>query len=170
VLRELGLHVVGVQRGGALVGAQLPSGWYVITVTLRSAEDPCAPVLAKLSSGCEVVTFGEVESTGCKAAAGWKNGARTWSVSCDPDQGEKLAIEGSPPAALDSVLHADTEEARAALYDVLELSKSLTGYRPDEGCPEPSEVLAPRPTQNTSNVPKKSSWFKKLFGGRQGIG
>jgi hypothetical protein len=163
VLRELGLHVAGVQGGGALVGRQLSSGWYVITVSLRFAEDPCAPVLAKLSSGCEVVTFGEVESTGYKEAAGWKDGSRAWSVTCDPDQGDKLMIEGVPPAVLDSVLRADTEEARAALYDVLELSKSLTGFRPDEGCAEPSEVLTQHAAQNT---PRKSSWFKRLFGGK----
>ncbi len=166
VLRELGLDVTGVQAGGGLVGALLPSGWYVITVNLRSAEDPCASVLAALSSGCEVVTFGEVESTGYKEAAGWIDGSRTWSVTWDPEQGDKLAIEGIPPAALDSVLRADTEEARAALYDVLELSKSLTGFRPDEGCPGPCEVLAPHAAQNTFHVPKKSSWLKKLFGGK----
>ncbi|HEY1813594.1 MAG TPA: hypothetical protein VGG74_14685 [Kofleriaceae bacterium] len=163
VLHELGLHVAGVQDGGALVGVQLPSGWYVITASLRSAEDPCAPVLAKLSSGCEVVTFGELESTGYKHAAGWQDGSCTWSVTCDPDEGDGLAIEGIPPAALDPVLRADTEAARAALYDVLELSKSLTGFRPDEGCPERSEGLAPRSAQNTFNVPMKSSWLKKLF-------
>jgi hypothetical protein len=163
VLRELGLHVA--EAGDGLVGAQLPSGWYVITVSLRSAEDPCAPVLAKLSTGCQVVTFGEVEGTGYKEAAGWKDGSRTWSVTCDPDQGENLAIEGTPPPELDSVLRADTEEARASLFDVLELSKSLTGFRPDEGGPDPSEVLAPHAAQSTFNAPKKpTSWLRKLFG------
>lgn len=142
VLRELGLHVAGVQGAGALVGIQLPSGWYVIQVSLRYAEDPCARVLATLSSGCEVVRFGEVESNGYKEAAGWIDGSRTWSVTYDPDEDDKLAIEGIPPAALDSVLRADTEKARAALFDVLELSKSLTGFRPDEGCDEPNEILA----------------------------
>jgi hypothetical protein len=164
VLRELGLQIAEVQAGGALVGVLLPTGWYVVTVSLRSAEDPCAPVLAKLSSGCEVLTFGEVESTGYKTAAGWKDGSRIWSVICDPDQSDKLAIEGIPPAALESILRADTEETRAALYDVLELSKSLIGFRPDEGCAEPSEAL--HPARSAVNVPKKSSWFDRLFGGK----
>jgi len=164
-LSVLGLHVAG-GRAGALVGAHLPTGWYVITVSLRSAEDPCAPILAKLSSGCEVVTFGLVESTAYQEAAGWKDGSRTWSVSRDPDQGDKLAIEGIPPAALDSVLRAETEEARVRLYDVLELSKALIGFEPSEGFPEPCEVLVPHANRNTSNVPK-ASWFTKLFGGER---
>jgi hypothetical protein len=166
VLRELGLHVTEGQREGGLVGAQLPSGWYVITVSLRSAEDPCAPVLAKLSSGCEVVTFGEVEGTGYSEATGWNNGSRCWSVICDPDQGDELAVEGAPPAVLDSVLGRATKKRGLPSFDVLELSKSLTGFRPDEGCPEPSEVLAPLAAQKTFKRPQKSSWLKKLFGGK----
>jgi hypothetical protein len=128
VLRELGLEVADAATGG-LVGTQLPSGWYVITVSVRSAEDPCAPVLAKLSSGCEVLTFGELESTGYQAAARWMDGSRIWSVICDPDESDELAIEGVPPAGLEAAL------------DVLALSGSLVGFRPDEGCTEPSEVL-----------------------------
>jgi hypothetical protein len=164
VLRNLGLHVADVQAEGGLVGAQLSSGWYVITVSLRSAEDPCAPVLAKLSSGCELVTFGEVEDTGYSEAAGWNNGSRSWSVICDPDQGSELAIEGTPPAALESLLGQTKKNRGLPNFDVLELSKSLTGFRPDEGCPEASEVLAPLSDQNTFKR-QKSSWFKKLFGG-----
>jgi hypothetical protein len=148
VLRELGLQRADVQAEGGLVGALLPSGWYVITVSLRSAEDPCAHVLAKLSSGCEVLTFAEVESTGYKQAAGWKDGSQIWSMICDPDESDELAIEGTPPSGAGADL------------DVLELSKSLTGFRPDEGCSEPSEVLA----RSTGNVAKKSSWLAKLFG------
>jgi hypothetical protein len=162
VLGELALDV-GAAQEGALVGTQLPNGWYVITVSLRSAEDPCAPVLAKLSVGCDVVTFGEIESTGYKGASGWQNGSRIWAVTYDPDVDNKLVIEGVPPTALDSVLRADTEKARIALYDVLELSKSLIGFRPDEGNHDPSEVLVSPFARGASNVPKNQSWFQRLF-------
>jgi hypothetical protein len=159
VLRELGLHAI-TEELPAITGTELANGWYVITVGLRQAEDPCAPVLAKLSAGCEVIACGAVESTMYSEAAAWKDGVRIWSVACDPDQSMcELVIEGTPPAF-------DAASGLGSLFEVpFQLSKSITGFRPDEGSSEPFQALASNQPQIIYEAPKKSSWLKKLFGG-----
>jgi hypothetical protein len=167
VLRELGLHVAEVaDELPAVTGTELANGWYVITVDLRRADDPCAPVLAKLSSGCEVVACGAVESTMYSAAAEWKNGLQTWSVTFDPDESIRdLSIEGTPPAALESIRQPGKADIGSFFDAPLQLSKSITGFRPDEGSHEGYQVLVASITRDTTRDkgPKQSSWLKRLF-------
>jgi hypothetical protein len=113
VLRELGLLATREnEEFPALIGADLPNGWYVIIVGYRRLEDPCAPVLAKLSAGCEVVTGAAVESSMASEVGEWKDGSRTWSVTFNPDDSDDLAMQSTSHSCFDFGTAAKTDWQR----------------------------------------------------------
>jgi len=170
VLDALGLQPTGTREEIAespVVGAELPSGWYLV-VTGRSGYGLTRDsVLRKVSAGCEVVV-GEVEEhVMVSIAAGWNDGHEVWSVVHDSQRGRQhLETKGTMPAAFagihDEFLSKQQEEGPKAKVDYIfeipvELARSLTGYRHDATVPgtsgQPFEILT------------APSFLKRLFGG-----
>ena len=176
VLETLGLRGTGAREaiaGSPVVGAELPSGWYLVVADGSGHRLMRDPIVQRLSAGCEVITTDVEEHVMVSVATGWKDGQRVWSVTHDAQRDmEHLHAEGELPAVFPSIrdrLRAEQQEAggRRAdvdhLFDVpVELAQTLTGYRHDADIPgavaEPFEVLV-----ETSST-EKPSLLKRLFG------
>lgn len=159
-----------------IVGAALPSGWYLVIV---DGSDDCdvhdQEILAILSSGGEAISCAVLEGTMFSMASHWRAGVQTWSVMHNASQGVySLDIEGELPPEF-SAIHDNAKSAQDAdggktadvdhLFDVpIELAKSITGFRYDEdigGAGEfPFVVLE---TQTTTAQLKKRSILERLF-------
>jgi hypothetical protein len=182
VLEALGLRGTGTREEIAespIVGAELPSGWYLI-VTHRSGHPLMRdPVLQRLSAGCEVVTGDVEEHVMVSAAAGWKDGWRVWSVVHDAQRDkEHLEAQGELPPAFAGICDALRSKQQAAgghkadvdfMFEVpVELAKKLTGYRHDADIPgagdHPFEVLA-ETRAGSATGSDRPSFFRRLLGG-----
>ncbi len=138
----------------------MPGGWYVIVANELDESFADTSVLARLSQGSsEVVTCSIEEHVMASEACEWKAGNELWRASHQSDQGiYHLATEGHLPATFEKLL----DEARSKqenvgaqssnvdhLFDVpIEIAKSRTGFRHDEGGQdhpekEPFEILVP---------------------------
>ncbi|MFE9578135.1 hypothetical protein ACFYO1_17235 [Nocardia sp. NPDC006044] len=164
VCAELGLRRTGERveypRPHA-VATELASGWLIVVLTDDSSEfaeeEAKALALERLSAGCEVVSCTLDNYSMYADVAGWRDGARVWSVVRDsPVNGEydDLRVEGQLPPHLWDDLDELLAEQRGAddrdevdyLFDAPEqLGWSLTGFRhsPRFGEPRPEffEVL-----------------------------
>lgn len=142
VRATLGL-VVGSSRDGsrdsAVAALDLPSGWYLVGFNSTAPDEMSEELLARLSRSAEVVTCVVEEGAMYSIASGYRDGARTWSVLHNADEGmEHLEEEGDLPAAYGEIrdrlmaeLEADPDPCDY-IFDVpVELARSLTGYRHD---------------------------------------
>jgi hypothetical protein len=182
VLEVLGLRGTGTHEEIAespLVGAGLPSGWYLV-VTDRSGHPLTRDtVLQRLSAGCEVVTGDVEEHVMVSVATGWKDGQSVWSVVHDAQRDmEHLETQGDLPAAFGGIRDKLLSKQQAAggrktdvdyIFDVpVELAQSLTGYRHDADIPgvgdHPFEVLTQTSAGSSASGPRPS-FFRRLFGG-----
>lgn len=129
-----------------IVGAALPSGWYLIVFDDRKYELLNDAKLAELSDGCEVLFCDVEEHVMCSAASGWRNGLKIWSVEHDSQYGiYHLVREGAVPEILSAISielnsQQDAEGGEKAdvdyIFDIpVELTKSFTGYRYDQDLP-----------------------------------
>jgi hypothetical protein len=152
-LRELGLAETGerdeLAAESGLGGAALPDGWY--TVVFDRYDHPLLgdDVLNVLSDGCELVAAGAEEHVMVSFAEGWRDGARTWSVTHDSEQGiEHLDAAGALPESFQAIRSERLAEQEAAggaeadvdyVFDVpLEVARLITGFshvetEPDDG-------------------------------------
>jgi hypothetical protein len=126
-----------------IVGAQLPSGWYMVLFNGKTIEDR---FLAKLSCLGELVYCFVEDHVMFSCASGWKVGETAWSVTHDCEKGRfHLDITGNPPQALERIQDQLTAEQNASggeksdvdfIYDIpAELAKELTGFRHDRDIP-----------------------------------
>jgi len=127
-----------------------------------------APVLERLSAGCEVLTCTVEEHVMFSEATGWRNGKRLWLVTHKGEDGPiDITAEGALPAEYASirdrfVSQQDAEGGAEAEVDFLfeipvVLVQTFVGYKHDEESPafdtRGFELL--EPTQK--------SFFKRLF-------
>src|SRR5690242_11866617 len=69
-----------------LLGADLPTGWYLVLANRCNLEE--TQPLSELSSGGEVVTCFVEEHVMYSRASGWKDGRRVWSITHDLQRGD----------------------------------------------------------------------------------
>jgi hypothetical protein len=155
VRSELGVYGTGRHEDvpdSPLLGADLPTGWYLVLANRCDLAD--ALPLAELSSGGEVVTCFVEEHVMYSRASFWKDGRRVWSITHDLQRGSgHLETEGELPPVFTPVrdrLSALVGQDRVdyIFYVPVEVAKALTGFRHDEDIPgapdEPYERLEKR--------------------------
>ena len=132
--------------------AELANGW--IVVRSRQFDFPTPKRLSILSQGTEVIAGQIEEHVMVSLGRGFRDGAETWSVTHDPEQGlSSLVVVGDPPPGFASISERLRREQDAAggdeadvdlVFDAVpELVSELCGYRPDEGEPPTFVELAP---------------------------
>lgn len=158
----LGLRATGKREEVAeseIVGAALPTGWYVVQFDRHEMKDR---VLADFSRSGEVVSCLVEDHVMVSWASGWRKGNKVWSVVHDCEKGRfHLDVTGEAPSELKAIAeqqiakqHAEGGEKADVdhVYDVpAELAKALTGYRHDVDIPgmsgEVFEVLQRQPSR-----------------------
>src|SRR5436190_9557596 len=107
VLETLGLRGTGAREEiaeSSIVGAELPTSWYLVVAGRSGHRLMRDQTLQWLSAGCEVVTGDVEEHVMVSVATGWKDGRRVWSVTHDAQRDmEHLQTEGELPAAFTSI-------------------------------------------------------------------
>jgi hypothetical protein len=174
VCTALSLHATGKREEVAeskVVGAALPTEWYVVQFDRSEMEDR---ELARLSRFGEVVCCFVEDHVMVSWASGWRQGNKVWSVVHDCEKGRfHLDIEGEVPAELRDIAKRLIAEQQAAggekadvdhVYDVpAELAKALTGYRHDQNIPGlTGEVF--EGLERESKTPRPGTIFSRLFG------
>ncbi|HXC47763.1 MAG TPA: hypothetical protein VNU20_05695 [Candidatus Sulfotelmatobacter sp.] len=165
----LGLRATGVWEEipeSKIVGASLPTGWYLVSFKRKELGDH---ILTKLSSMGEIVYCFVEDHVMFSRASGWKDGKFLWSVTHDCEKGRyHLEIMGHAPLSLKTI-HAKLVSAQDAeggeeadvdhIYDApAELAKDLTGFRHDQDMPGMND----KPFQ----VLEKNAFLSRLFGGK----
>ncbi|MFC1596801.1 hypothetical protein ACFL5Q_02535 [Planctomycetota bacterium] len=135
---------VGVQPTGEsdeepdapVVGAMLPSGWYLIYFNDRDFPDSHG--LSQLSLGAELVLNNVSETVMYSHASGWENGNERWSVTHDAQQGlDHLERTGDVPPSLSAItqrletLQREKDDADYIFDIPVELVRDITGFRYD---------------------------------------
>jgi hypothetical protein len=149
-----------------IVGASLPTGWYLVLFNQKEMDDND---LEKLSSLGDVVYCLVEDHVMFSRASGWKRGKLQWSVTHDCEEGRyHLEVEGTAPSSLQSIRAeviakqdvAGGENANVDhVYDApAQLAKSLTGFRHDEDISGTKE----HPFQ----VLQKKGFFGRFLGGK----
>jgi hypothetical protein len=164
VCNELALRGTGEHEEipeSPLLGAELPSGWYLVFANHCGFAD--TQPLAKLSSDAEIVTCSVEEHVMYSGASCWKHGKRMWSITHDSQQGiEHLEAEGQLPPVFAPIRdqmtarQADRDDADY-IFDVpVEVAKSLTGFRHDkdiEGAPD-------KPFERLEKLNREKRWWE----------
>jgi hypothetical protein len=175
---ELGFHPTGAREEipeSDLSAAEMPNGWYLIVANHSGEQVASDAMMQKLSSsGGELVTCFVEEHVMASKATGWKDGQMKWSVTHDCQKSRQhLDVQGEPPAEFaairDRLLAKDKPGQVDYIFNIpVEIAQSVAGYRHDRDVPgltgDVFEVLAGT-VERTSAEPKKSSFFKRLFGG-----
>lgn len=140
MLDALGLQEVGASfdpREAEFACARTAKGWRVVVgASMKLRLEGLLPKLARqgevlAGEASDIVMFSRLQ--------GWRDGARLWSVSHDPEAGaDDLEIEGGAPAALSGIAarlrarQLDEAEPVDHLFDApLELGEDICGFRPD---------------------------------------
>lgn len=118
----------------------LPSGWYTVFFNDPQPAEFDEATLCKISQGAAVMVFVIEEGSMVSLARGYVDGAGTWEVVHDANEGmEHLAVTGTPPSPFVEVrqklLDALTKSDRGAdyLFDLPAVfCKAVTGFRHDE--------------------------------------
>src|SRR4030095_10096554 len=182
VLETLGLRDTGTREAIAespIVGAELPSGWYLVVADRSGHQLMRDSILQGLSAGCEVVTGDVEEHVMVSVATGWGDGRKVWTVTHNAQRDMKhLQAESELPAAFTSIRDRLRSEQQAAggrkadvdyIFDVpVELAQTLTGYRADANIPgagaAPFEVLVEISSSAAASA-GRPSFLKRFFGG-----
>jgi len=133
-------------RRFALEGATSDAGWYLIVADARDHRLIQAPVLTKLSAGCEVLTCTVDERSLSSAATGWRDGRRLWSVTYEGEESPgDVVAEGDLPVTFAIIRQELTAKSKAEdagdlpldpLFEIpIEAVRNAVGYRPDEPSP-----------------------------------
>jgi hypothetical protein len=143
VRAELGLTETGEREyvpESDVTGVLLPSGWYVVFFNEPLPAEFDEVTLLKLSQGTAVMVFVVEEASMVSLARGYANGARTWEVVHDANEGmEHTEATGAPPPQMielrDRLLAELSKSKRSAdyLFDLpAAFCKATTGFRHDE--------------------------------------
>lgn len=165
----LGLNATDAQEEIAeseIVGATLPTGWYLVLFHRKELDEAR---LEKLSNLGEVVYCFVEDHVMFSRASNWKDGECLWSLTHDCEKGRyHLDVKGVPPASLREiknrlVAEQDKEGGEKAdvdlIYDVpAELAKAITGFRHDQDMPGMKDT----PFQ----VLEKKNLFSRFFRGK----
>jgi hypothetical protein len=163
----LGLRTTGKREELAeskIVGAALPTGWYVVQFDRSEVEER---ELERLSRSGEVICCFVEDHVMVSWASGWREGKKVWSVVHDCEKGRfHLGIKGEAPASLKGIAERLVAEQQAAggekadvdhVYDApAEIAKELTGYRHDQD--------TPGLTGDVFEILERESALGKLFG------
>jgi hypothetical protein len=164
----LGLRAIDVWEEipeSKIVGASLPTGWYLVSFKRKELGDR---ILRKLSGMAEVVYCFVEDHVMFSKASAWKDGKFLWSVTHDCEKGRyHLEIKGDAPPSLKGI-HAKLismqdaageEEADVDyIYDApADLAKDLTGFRHDQDTPAMNE--------NPFQVLEQKPFFSRFFNG-----
>lgn len=150
VRSELHLRASSIPSNPAkypLVGGSSEAGWYLIVAGGRDHRLIAEPVIRLLSAGCEVLTCTVDEQNIYSAAAGWRYGARVWSVTYEGEEAATdVVADGELPPAFPAIrtrftVEAQAEDACDALVDpmfeiAVETVRSVIGYKYGEASPE----------------------------------
>jgi hypothetical protein len=146
---ELHLHATGRRieiPEPPFVGSSSADGWYLILAQGAEHRLISSSVMEQLSRGCEAVTCTVEEHVMFSEASGWRDGQILWSVTHTGEDGPKDgAASGSLPPSYSSIRDRLAAQQHAAggadgevdyLFEIpVELARSLTGYRHDQGSP-----------------------------------
>jgi hypothetical protein len=120
-----------------------PTGWMILFANDFGFGDKAQ--IAALSADSRVLLCRIHEGLMFSRAALYENGAQTWAVTHDAQEGlHDLHISGAPPEPLDAIRerltgaqNADETGEVDFIFDIpVELAQSLTGYRHDVYAPE----------------------------------
>jgi hypothetical protein len=145
VYRDLGIRAgMAIRTSGAfaLEGAASDAGWYLMVATGFDHRLIQAPVLARLSVECELLTCTVDVRNLSSRAAGWRDGAKIWSVTYEGEDSPDVVVAGDLPVTFDMirrdyVARSQASDAGDLLLDPLfeiaiEIVRHAGGYRPDE--------------------------------------
>ena len=152
------------------VAATSDAGWYLIVANRCEHHIISAPVIERLSAGCEVLTCTVEEHVMFSEATGWRDGHRLWSVTHrgEDDTTKKTVSEaGTLPSEYSAIRdrffrQQEAESAADAEVDFLfeipvVLVQTFTGYKHDEASPA-FEARGFELLEST-----KKSFFQRLF-------
>ncbi|NUU01696.1 hypothetical protein [Herbaspirillum robiniae] len=132
----------------SLVGASLPTGWYVVCFEHPSPAALKPESLRLLSRqaievACQVEEHAMVSTSAC-----WSDGKEQWFVVHDAEDGPtNLEVVGNPPAALEEIRLAklrlqESQRNVDHVFDVpLALAESLVGFRHDAAFDDSEEGM-----------------------------
>lgn len=144
------MREMGLQRGAPvqewddapLVGAEMPSGWFLVFFNDSAPVWYTDTALAGLSAGCRVMGGQAGETAMAAITKGFQDGRRTWQMEFDGDPEAPIACDGDVPPEF----HPIYDEARArlaedpeerSLFEVVnDFGQALTGFRYDQRMPE----------------------------------
>lgn len=150
VFSQMGLVETGEYAFDTLpkwAGAVSPRGWVVV---LGPEEFATHERLKLVSAAGEAVGLISSETVMFNEAHGYEGGRKTWSVSHNPERGERdLEVEGEAPPQLAAIRErlaqeelADEEGGVDYMFDAaIELVESICGYSWDRDSPEGEVVL-----------------------------
>jgi len=173
VLGELELRSAGkpgeVGRS-PFVAAISDAGWYLLVFNRCEHHIISAPVVERLSAGCEVLTCTVEEHVMFSEATGWRDGHRLWLVTHrgDDDTTKKtVSEEGTLPSEYSAIRERffrqqEAENAADAEVDFLfeipvVLVQTFTGFKHDEASP----VFEANGFELLES--SKKSFFQRLF-------
>jgi hypothetical protein len=153
LIEKLGFQEIGASHhpgDAAYAYARTPQGWLVFVGQSMKLD---LPRLLPVVSAQAAALAGEVSDITMNSTLQmWRDGARLWSVSHDPEKAiDNLDVDGEPAADLAGIT-ARLATAQAAdegddvdhLFDApLELGERICGYRADAPLPGPWILLAP---------------------------
>lgn len=168
LLERLGLVDLGTietAKPGPLFWTRLPDDWIVIIST--DIDYVSADMLAVASAGTEAIRCVLEEHVMISEACAYRDGNEVWAVKHDSQLGlMDLQVTGEPPPQLQPIraqMEADQagDDRADLIFEIpIELAKTFTGFRPDEGEHE-CRFLEP-----VGGWPKKRGLLGRLFGGR----
>jgi hypothetical protein len=127
----------------ALVGRQLPNGWYILIANACDDRITKSKLLTELSKGCQVVACSIEEHVMFSSCACWNKGKKVWSVRHNGDRGTfDIVSSGKLPENYSSLKHEliekqKTEGGENAEVDYvfelpLQMAKQLVEFKHDE--------------------------------------
>ena len=177
ILADLHLRPTGVRglEGDApVVGEMSGTGWYLVIAQGAEHRLISAPVVERLSQGCDVLTYTVEEHVMFSEATGWRNGRRLWAVTHRGEDGPVgIDAQGDLPPEYAPIRddHMAQQEAAGGdaadvdcLFDIpVVLVQRFTGYKHDDvsSADVQFEVLE---STEPSGKPA-TSWVRRLFGG-----
>lgn len=160
-----------------VVGATLPSGWYLIFDNARTFEFSPELFDARMTAGAEAVVCMVEEHIMLSSAAAYKDGKQIWSTKHDAQEGiEHLEYSGELPVEFASIREKCLEMQRIEnadssaadhIFDIpVALAAAITGFRYDQDIPgtaeddEPFERLVVLPgSALTQGVNRRAGCF-----------
>ena len=153
-------------------GSGLQSGWYFFQT--QGCDHPIisGDSLSKISKLGETIACSVEEHVMVSVAEGWNDGARSWSIAHNAQEGMfDLSADGELPAHYEATKNDFVSQQNAEggedadvdfIFDIpLQVAKRICGYKHDEGSPPwvpPGPVAFTQ--QGASTAPSAKPWWK----------